>query len=82
MSIHVASDERSRQIGVCSGMVHALVKLKVEIGQRTYRPIPVHHKRRRREQEMQVAPLRDMYARIEQDLRRLQEHLAEEDNAP
>lgn len=65
-------EEKMRKIGAASGMVHALVMLKHDIGQRTYHPISPRHTRRIREREMQVAPLRDIYKRLEVDLRRLQ----------
>lgn len=66
------NEERMRKIGVASGMVHALVMLKRDICQRTYHPIPPHHTRQVRERQMQVATLRDIYKRLEGDLRRLQ----------
>lgn len=69
-------DERMRKIGVASGMVHALAKLKIQIGHLTYDPIPPHHTKRRRERDMRVAPLREFYAQLEADLRKLQAHLA------
>ena len=67
-----------RKIGVSHGMVHALAMLKRDIGQRCCRPIPPNHTRRLREREMQIAPLREIYARLEVDLRALQANIAAE----
>ena len=73
----MTDEEVSRMLGSVSGMAHALVMLKMDIGYRVSRPIPSRHTKRIREREMQVAPLRAICTRLEADLRRLQAAIAE-----
>ena len=68
-------EEYARKLGAVSGMVHALVKLKTEIGRMRYHPIPLRYTRKLREREAQIAPLLAMYTSLEHDLRSLQSAL-------
>jgi hypothetical protein len=74
-------DELERKIGVSHGMIHALVMIKSDIGERTFHPIPAHHTRKLRERDAQVAPMRSIYLRLEQNLRELQSNI-EQSTAP
>jgi hypothetical protein len=66
-------------LGTCDGYIHAIVALKLRIGQMNYRPIDKRHVRRIAQREATVRPLREMMERLEGDLRQCQaayqEHL-------
>lgn len=57
---------------VCRGMVTCLAMLKRELGRYDYQPIPKRHVRRIAAREAEMKPMRDLYQRMDAELRRMQ----------
>ena len=75
--------EPIRLLGHTSGLVSALVALKVEIGRFTQdlENIPLRHTRKRASAQIKVSTLQTIYGKIEKDLRRLQAIWEERENS-
>jgi hypothetical protein len=70
------TEAEARKLGAGDGMISALVMIKLEIGRIKYRPINPRHVRRIAARTAQIAPLKSIYDRLEQQLRALQGDLA------
>ncbi len=57
---------------VCRGIVLMMVACRERLGKYAYQPIPKHHTRRIRERELELRMMREFYAHMERELRRLQ----------
>lgn len=57
---------------VCRGMVTCIAMLKREMGRYDYQPIPKRHVRRIAAREAEMWPMRELYQRMEAELRRMQ----------
>ena len=76
------AEEQIRLLGHTSGLVSALVALKVEIGRFTQdlENIPPRHIRKRASVQIKITSLQVVYDKIEKDLRRLQAIWEEREN--
>ena len=77
------AEEQIRLLGHTSGLVSALVTLKLEIGRftRDLANIRPRHIRKRGSVQIKIITLQTIYGKIEKDLRRLQAIWEERENS-